>query len=272
MRFRTPSPQHRPSPRLAAWLPAPALGLGLGLGAALALSLLPSAQAMPTGAPLWGITGTGTLPTTETVPQRETEVGLAYEKVNPRDGEDVHFFPIGTATFGLKRAEIGLGALRERVNDPFLNQTFSTTYATLHGKYRAYQDPARRLAVAVGAHYLDFGRVPGSVLSLYAVGSKALTRPASQVQVLADVGALYNHIAGRVRDDNVRPYASLEGRRGGFSLSADYTPRAGQSVQIYSFAARYQKDRYGLQLGYGQFRGTDEKLFVGASYRFGGAR
>lgn len=250
--------------------PISSIAILAALGLA-SLAFSPLARAMPTGAPLWGTTGTGTLPTTETVPERATEVGLAYENVSPQAGEDVRFFPIGTATHGFKRGEIGLGLLRERINDPFLNTTFSTNYSTLHGKYRVYEKPEDRLSVALGTHYLDFGRVPGSVLSLYAVGSKVLSPTTSRLQVIGNVGALYNHITGVNKDDNLRPYASLEARRNALSLSIDFTPKSGQSVQIYSLAARYQKDRYGLQLGYGQFRGSDEKLFVGASYRFGGA-
>lgn len=239
---------------------------------------------MPTGAPLWGTTGTGTLPTTEVVPQRSLELGLAYEDVDPSSRRraqnetlggtlgDVRFFPIGTATYGLRRGEIGLGVLREKVDDPFLGTSIETTYTTAHGKYRVHESPQRRVAAAVGVHFLDFGRVEGSVTSLYAVGSKVLTRAGARTSATANVGALYNRISGRVNDNNIRPFLSLQGARGPLSLSVDYTPTAGESVQFYSVAARYQKARYGLQLGYGQFRGSDDKLFLGASYRLGGAR
>lgn len=227
---------------------------------------------MPTGAPLWGITGTGTLPNTETVPQRQVEVGLAYENVDPEAGEDVRFFPIGTATYGLKRAEIGAGYLRERIDDPFLGTTLSTNYSALHGKYRLYEKPNSRLAAAVGVHYLNFGRIPGDVTSVYAVASKTLSPPGARLRVVGNAGVLYNHITGDNDDDNVRPFASLEAGRNGYSLAVDYTPSSGQSVKILSVAARYQKERLGFQVGYGQFRSSDDKLFVGASYRFGGGR
>jgi hypothetical protein len=274
--------------RQSTWSPrSGAIEVIAGLGVLALAGTLGAARvhAMPTGAPLWGITGTGTLPTTEVVPVGETEVGLMYENIDPAVGGKVRFFPIGTACYGLKRGEIGGGLLREKVDDVFLNTSFTTTYSTLHGKYRLFEKPESGTAIAVGTHFLDFGRVPGNVLSLYAVASKELTRGASsltstsdasaastgpRVRVTGNLGVLYQRINGVNEDNNVRPFVSLQARRGAFSLNADYTPRSGQSVKIYSLAARYEKDRLGLQIGYGQFRGSDEKYFAGASYRFGG--
>jgi hypothetical protein len=231
-----------------------------------------AAQAMPTGAPLWGITGTGILPNTQTVPEQQTEIGLGYEDVDPQAGGSVRFFPAATASRGFKRAEVGAGYLRERLRDPFLGTDLNTNYWTVHGKYRVYEKPNSRLAAAVGAHYLNFGRVSGDVLSVYAVASKTLTRPGARLSVVGNAGALYQRISGANDDNNVRPYASLEAARNSYSLAVDYAPSSGQSVKLLSVAARYQKERLGFQVGYGQFRSSDDKIFVGASYRFGGGR
>ena len=177
----------------------------LALAVAATLVSGDAVRAFPTGAPLWGITGNGSMPTAHTVPRKSFEAGLAYENIDPQGGGRVEFYPIGTLSYGLNRAEVGVGVLREDANIPITNLDLKTTFKTLHGKYRVHENSTRGLGVAVGAHYLDFGSTPGHVTSLYAVATQRLTRPGSRVQVEGSVGLLHSRIDGLSPDNSTRP-------------------------------------------------------------------
>lgn len=56
--------------------------------------------AHPTGVPLAGPTGLGTIPTTETVPEGQVEVGLSFENIKPNFGR-VRYMPVAPANYGL---------------------------------------------------------------------------------------------------------------------------------------------------------------------------
>jgi hypothetical protein len=234
------------------------------------------ALAFPSTAPLWGPTGLGSVPTADVVPEKVTEIGVGYERIRPDGllvGSSVRFFPTLTANHGLHRAEVGVGLLREDVNSSFFD--FSNSYKAAHGKYRVYQHDSKDRAVAVGAHYLDFGSIPGDVLSLYAVASEGFledpgARGIEASRGRAHLGVMHNRIDGAVSGNDTRLFGGVEliWRRG-LSAFADYTAKSGQSVRLWNVGARYQQNRYGVQAGYGQLRGSDSKYFVSFSYRFG---
>jgi hypothetical protein len=163
--------------------------------------------------------------------------------------------------------------LRERVEDEFLGSDRRNTYHTLHAKYRYSENPARRTSGAIGVHYLTFGDVPGHVTTFYYVASKELLGPRSRYAFTAQLGVLAHTIKGRNPNNATRPFVGGELKLSrSLSLAGDFAPEASQADQVYSVSARFQGPRLGVQLGYGQFRGDDDKLFIGASYRFGGAR
>ena len=210
------------------------LGWGLALGVGM-LNVAGVAQAFPNGTPLYGISGTGTMPSTETVPSRVLETGLAYEHIEPAFGGRVEFAPLGTLNYGFKNGEIGIGALREDVNAPFAGGDSSDTYTTIHAKYRFAQSRDGG-AVALGAHYLDFGDTPGRVLSIYVVGSKTLLKPTARHTLTVNGGVLLQNINGLESEDNIRPFIRAQyGFKNGFQFAGRF--RAARKDKACRFGA-----------------------------------
>jgi hypothetical protein len=232
--------------------------------------------AFPTGIPLVGSTGLGTMPTTETVPNGEVEVGLAYERVKPDFGR-VSFFPDATATYGFKRGEVGAAYVRER--DSIFGFSLTSNDFTLHGKYRVYENARNGAAVAAGAHYLHFDDSQGSVTSLYLTGSYPFMAPTEErkASLRGHLGLIYQHVdsgdSGADSANKVRPMVGLEFLTGSaFSIAADYIPNSGDVARTMSLAARYQMTSgFGAQIGVGRLR-DDNKYFAGVTYRFRGKR
>jgi hypothetical protein len=205
------------------------------------------------------------MPTAETVPPEHLELGLSYENVDPTVG-DVRFFPVVTANYGLARGEIGVAYARERSTAPGV--TLNSNYSAVHGKWRFLGD-ANSAQAAVGAHHLNFHNAPGSLTSLYLTGSVPLLRRAEQPVLRAHLGVIHNRIRGFAPDNETRPMVGLEWRpAGNFILAADYIPKRGQTASIASLVARYERGALSAQIGAGQFRGDDNRLFAGVSYRF----
>jgi hypothetical protein len=223
------------------------------------------AYAHPVAAPFWGPTGLGSMPTADTVPQDQLELGLNYENVDPTVG-DVRFFPVITANYGLSRGEVGVAYARERTTAPGI--TLKSDYVTAHGKWRFLGD-ANSAQAAVGAHYLNFHSAPGSLTSLYLTGSIPLWRRAGQPLLRGHLGVIHHRIKGFAPDNETRPMVGLEWRpAGNFVLAGDYIPRKGQTASITSIVARYERGALSAQIGAGQFRGDDNRLFAGVAYRF----
>jgi len=231
--------------------------------------------AFPVGIPLVGPTGLGTMPTTDTVPANQVEVGLAYERVKPDFGGRVNFLPDATATYGFTRGEVGAAYVRERLSA--FGFSLTSNDFTLHGKYRLYENARNGAAIAAGAHYLHFDNSQGNVASLYLSGSYPLIAPreARKYSLRGHLGAIYQRVdagdSGADSNNEVRPMVGLELLTGSaFSLAADYLPKSGDIGRTMSLAARYQMESgLGAQIGVGRLR-DDNKYFVGVTYRFAG--
>jgi hypothetical protein len=233
-----------------------------------------TAWAAPTTVPLFGPTGLGSMPTSDTVPAGEIEAGLFYERVKPDDGR-VSFFPNLSATYGFGRGEIGGAYLREDNKQFGFADKFN--YFTLHGKYRLYDNAQNGASVALGAHYLDFGSDGGSnlgsVSSLYVTGAFPLMRRTDGRNLRGHLGLIGQHVDdGFDSSTRARPMFGLEyGLSRRVSLAADYLPRSGRIEKNATLVVRYQSESLGLQGGIGQI-GGDTKYFAGVTYRFGTAK
>ncbi len=236
-------------------------GALLGTGLCVAIS---GAGAYPATAPLWGPSGLGIIPTSETVDEGTIEAGLGYESVNPAGG-DVRFLPVVSGTYGFDRGEIGAGYLRERVTGGGV--TLNSDYFIVHGKYRLLNQPGGA-QIAAGAHYLKFdSNTGGGVTSVYLVGSY----PFLQQKLFGHAGLLYQRTSsGGFSSNEVRPMVGAEWRANDkVRVVADWLPKKGVSVSAASLAARYEHPKgWGAQIGVGQFRGDDTKIFVSGTYRF----
>ncbi len=223
--------------------------------------------AAPATAPLWGPSGLGIIPTTDTVPARQFEFGLGYERVKPDDGR-VRFFPVLSATYGSDRAEMGAAWVRER--DDLSGFSDSLRNYTLHAKYRLVQNTRTGGALAVGAHYLK--PEDGRVTSFYLVGSQPLTRSTcGKETVRGHLGILHHRSHFDTSESETRPMAGVEFFASpSVTLAADYAPRRGDAARLWSVVARYQSPHaWGGQIGVGKI-GDDTKVFVSVTYLIGG--
>ena len=178
-------------------------GALLGTGLCVAANV---AGAYPATAPLWGPSGLGIIPTTETVEEGIIEAGLGYETVNPA-GAKVRFLPVISGTYGFERGEVGAGYLRERVSGGGV--ALNSDYFIVHGKYRLLEQPDGAQIVA-GAHYLKFdSNVGGGVTSVYLSGSY----PFLQQKLRGHAGLMYQRTSsGGFANSEVRPMIGAEWR------------------------------------------------------------
>lgn len=222
-----------------------------------------SIQAHPIQAPFWGPSGLGSLPTTETVPLDEVEIGLGYEHVDPTGGS-VNYLPVVSATYGLKRSELGLAFARERTTGGGV--TFRNNYVSAHGKYRLLGREGGAQA-AVGVHYLDFGNVPGHLTSFYLTGNVPILK---KQNVLLHAGVMHNRIHSGASANETRLMGGLEWRATDkLTFAGDYIAKNGQATSVSSLIARYQwSNNLSAQIGTGQFRNNDTRFFISAAYRF----
>lgn len=237
-------------------------------------------RAYPTAEPLWGATGLGVLPTTDTVAPGQTEVGLGYENVSPGFGGKVQLFPVASATHGLERAEIGAGYAHERFRvDGF---TSNADDFNLNGKFRFAQSSRAYsgvpdAAAAVGVHFTRFGGF-GNLTSLYLTGSKVLSHTDGNL-LRGHLGLLYQDRSGGGSNENtLRPMIGLELRTAkNLTFAADYIPRRKSAAETWSIVARYEmRQPLSFQIGYGQFKSgdanfnsRDKRVFASVAYRFG---
>jgi hypothetical protein len=233
-----------------------------------------TAWAFPTSVPLVGPTGLGVMPTSDTVPTRQVEAGLFYERAKPDDGW-VSFFPDVSATYGFRRGEVGAAYLRENNKQSGFDDTFN--YFTLHGKYRFYDNAQTGASVAVGAHYLDFGSDGGfdlgSVISLYVTGAYPLTRRADGRNLRGHLGLIGQRVDDGIdTSTRLRPMFGLEyGVNERVSVATDYLSHSGRIEKTATLMARYQSGTFGVEAGVGKL-GSDTKYFAGVTYRFGTAK
>ena len=234
-----------------------------------------AARATPTGNPLPGPSGLGIIPTTQTVAPGAFEGSLNYERVSIDEdagGGSARLAPFGNLTYGLKRAEIGVAYAHERTESQGFG--FGTDYFALHGKYRLFERGGA--ALAVGAHYYDFGKESGfdlgSTSTIYATGTYEFNR-----ESLHPV-RLHGGILGQrfktdgFRQSYGRPFAGLElAVTPELSLAADYLSSDGDAARARTLSLRYQpeKDKLSAQIGVGKLR-SDFKFFAGFTFRFGG--
>lgn len=241
------------------------------------------AYALPTGNPLPGPSGLGTIPTTQVAPPNTLEGTLIYEHVSLDDIDgDVDILPIANLTYGLARGrgEVGLSYVRE--DSDFDGFSLKESYYAIHGKYRVYESP-RGVAAAVGAHYYDFGSSEsfdlGNVISVYGTASYDFRREGDDNRLLGRLhaGLLYQRINGGegADDDNaLRPFIGAEYfATDNLSIAADYLHDDGDTAKSYTVSVRYQPQgsRLGAQAGVGRLE-DDTKFFVGLTYGFGGQR
>lgn len=231
-----------------------------------------SARALPTGNPLPGPSGLGTIPTSQVVPQGQVETSLNYERAD-FDASDGHAsIPTANLTFGLRRGEIGATYVRERSSSDGFSA--SNSYFALHGKAQVYARD--KVKVAIGAHYYDFGSDSGfdlgNVLSAYATGSYDLRRRNGALRGRGHAGLLVQRIKnGDGTTTRGRPFVGAEYfATPELSVALDYLARSGDVARAETLSLRYQpaSSRFSAQVGVGKLR-SDTKYFVGATYRFG---
>ena len=233
------------------------------------------AHATPVGDPLPGPTGLGAIPTTDTVRPGAIEASLDYERINI-SGADGHVntLPFANLTYGFGRGEVGASYLRQKTSVEGFGST--TNYYALHGKYRVYASPDGKAAVAVGAHYYDFGSESGfdlgNVASLYATGSYQFRSKTDRPIARLNAGILAQRAdAGGDTTTYARPFVGIEGFISPeVSLGADYLAKHGDIARATTLSLRYQSQQSPLsaQIGIGKLR-SDTKFFVGVTYAFG---
>ena len=232
------------------------------------------AHATPVGDPLPGPTGLGAIPTTDTVKTGDFEASLDYERVNISGDGHANTLPFANLSYGFDKGEVGVSYLRQKTS--ILGFDSTTNYYTLHGKYRVYASPDGKGAVAVGAHYYDFGSSQGSdlgnIISLYATASydfqSKTNRPIARVD-----GGLLGQRAHAPGDTTTyaRPFVGIEGFISPeVSVGADYLTKHGDVAKATTISLRYQcaKTPLSAQIGIGKLR-SDTKYFVGVTYAFG---
>ena len=248
-----------------------------------ALLLAPRAQALPTANPLPGVTGLGVVPTTDSVPSGVPEVSLSYERIKlDNGGGDVDLLPVAGVIYGLGRGEVGATYVRERsdLGGSIGGANFRQSYYALQSKLRVYE--RRNTALAVGAHYYDFGNTSGvdlgNVLSGYVTASYALRQgggPGARGGARLHGGLLVQRVRGEGESDTLlRPFVGAEYVLArDVSLAADYLASDEDAARAFTVGLRYtpQSSPLSAQIGVGQLRG-DTRYLVGVSYRFGGAR
>lgn len=161
---------------------------------------------------------------------------------------------------------------------PGTSNSFSSNYFVLHAKYRVYEQ--NEFAVAVGAHYYNFGRSQGASLgntgSLYATGSYDLL-DGNETRAQLHLGLLGQRTSGGgVRSQTVvRPFVGAEvfAPDSELSLAADYLAKNKDAASAYTLALRFQpfdgeSERVGGELGIGRQDGGT-KYFASLTYRFG---
>lgn len=233
------------------------------------------AHATPVGDPLPGPTGLGVIPTTNTTTPGAFEASLGYERVNI-SGADGHanILPFANLTYGFAKGEVGASYLRQKTSIEGFDS--KTNYYTLHGKTRVYQSPDGKGAVAVGAHYYDFGSDQGfdlgNVFSLYATGSYQFRGKNDRAIARLDGGLLGQRAS--VAGDSMtygRPFVGIEGFVSPeISVAADYLAKHGDVAKATTLSLRYQSAKTPLsaQIGFGKLR-SDTKFFLGVTYAFG---
>lgn len=247
--------------------------------------LAPRAQALPTANPLPGATGLGVVPTTDSVPSGVPEVSLSYERIKlDNGGGDVDLLPVAGVIYGLGRGEVGATYVRERsdlggsLGGSLGGANFRQSYYALQGKLRVYE--RNNTALAVGAHYYDFGNTSGvdlgNVLSGYVTASYALRQgggAGARGGARLHGGLLVQRVRGEGESDTLlRPFVGAEyALSGDVSLAADYLASDKDAARAFTVGLRYtpQSSPLSAQIGVGQLRG-DTRYLVGVSYRFGG--
>lgn len=241
-----------------------------------ALFLTRPALATPVGDPLPGPSGLGVIPTTQTVAPGRVEASLNFENIDisGADGR-ARTFPFINLSYGVGRGEIGTSFLRQKTSVAGFSS--SNSFYTIHGKYRLYNSPDNRAAIAVGAHYYDFGSDAGTnlgnVLSLYATGSYEVRGKTDRPVARFHLGVLgqRSHVPGDTTSF-ARPFVGVEALVSpDFSIAADYLAKHGDVAQGYTVSARYQPVKnksLAAQIGIGKVR-NDTKFFAGITYSFG---
>jgi len=223
--------------------------------------------------------------------QGEVGVSYAYERTNFGNLDGGGVIPVGSGggqNFALKhRSSLGrTSAAAEApapVSLPVLGlagtaTTFSSNYFVVHAKYRVYEQ--NDFAVAVGAHYYNFGRSQGASLgntgSLYATGSYNLL-DGDELRAQLHAGLLGQRTSGGgVRSQTVvRPFVGAEvfAPNSQLSLAADYLAKNKDAASAYTLALRFQplddeSERVGGEVGVGRQDGGT-KYFASLTYRFG---
>ena len=243
----------------------------------LAVAAVPfCAHATPVGDPLPGPTGLGAIPTTDTVASGAFEASLDYERINI-SGADGHAntLPFANLSYGFAKGEVGASYLRQKTSVEGFDST--TNYYALHGKYRVYTSPDGKGAIAVGAHYYDFGSYQGfdlgNVTSLYATGSYEFRGGVTDKPIARIDGGLLGQRAsgGGNSTTYARPFVGIEGFISPqLSVGADYLAKHGDVARATTISLRYQGQQSPLsgQIGLGKLR-NDTKFFVGVTYAFG---
>ncbi|BCM93841.1 hypothetical protein IAD21_05732 [Abditibacteriota bacterium] len=256
-------PSHLPSVRL------------LLLTSVLGLIQSHSAFAIPVGDPLPGPTGLGVIPAAQLVAPEHVEATLSFENVDI-DGVDGHarMVPFANLAYGFNNGEVGVAYLRQETDIEGFSSTNS--YFTLHGKYRVYNSPDKKTAVAVGIHYYDFGSDSGTslgnTLSFYATGSYEFQNDNDRPLARLHLGVIGQRVHGPGDTTTfARPFVGLEAFISPeISVAADYLAKHDDVAQGYTLSLRYQPQNKPLsaQIGVGKLR-DDTKLFAGISYSFG---
>ena len=243
---------------------------------ALAVIAFPlTARATPVGDPLPGPSGLGAIPTTQTVAPHQYELSLDYENFDLADSDGhARTLPLVNLAAGFKNGEVGASYLRQKTSTDVFSSTDS--YFTLHGKYRVFKSSDGRTAIALGAHYYDFGSDTGfdlgNVLSVYATGSYEFRGKAERPIARLD-GGILGQRARNAGDSKTyaRPFVGVEAMVSpSVSIAADYLAKHGDVARATTLSLRYQKPNAPLsaQIGVGKLR-SDTKFFVGVTYAFG---
>ena len=246
---------------------------------ALAVVAFPlAAWATPVGDPLPGPSGLGAIPTTQTVAPQQYELSLGYENFDLSDTNGhARTLPFVNLAAGFKNGEVGASYLRQKTSTNVFSS--SDSYFTLHGKYRVYNSTDGRTAVAVGAHYYDFGSDAGfdlgNVLSVYATASYEFRGKTDRPIARLD-GGILGQRARNAGDSATyaRPFVGVEAIVSpSVSVAADYLAKHNDVARATTISLRYQKPDAPLsaQIGIGRTR-SDNKFFVGVTYAFGSKR
>jgi len=238
-------------------------------------------EGYPARPPHWGISGLGVIPTTASVPRRQMLMSLGYGSVDA-GFQDVRLAPVVSATYGLRRGEIGASYLRERVSAP-LYVTLNSNYWTVHAKHRLLREATDEKGrngeeLAVGVQYIHFDDY-GHLTTLYAVDSQPIGNFRDGRERLRGHYGLLYHLT-RIRYSPTRPSGSFNDLRPmaglewfatpRLTLAVDYVPRRRQTERLMSLVARYQtRRRWSAQVGVGRFKKEDDVIFASVAFAFG---